>query len=86
VIRVLTMNIEQLTGRYFRLRQELAVAYASVPRNTGLIDRLADEIATTEREMAAASVGRLRVVGTPFAAKEPIAYYIDDFTTWGEHG
>ena len=64
------MNIEQLTGRYFRLRQELAVADASVPRNTGLIDRLADEIAATEREMAAASVGRLRVVKTPAAATD----------------
>ena len=64
------MNIEQLTGRYFRLRQELAVAYASVPRNTGLIDRLADDIAATEREMAAASVGRLRVVKTPSAATD----------------
>ncbi|HKW83495.1 MAG TPA: hypothetical protein VJN68_07040 [Burkholderiaceae bacterium] len=64
------MNIEQLTGRYFRLRQELAVAYASVPRNTGLIDRLIDDLAATEREMAAASVGCLRVVEPPAAASD----------------
>jgi len=65
------MNIEQLTGRYFRLRQELADAYASVPWNTGHIDRLANELAATEREMAAASVGRMSVVKTPCAATEP---------------
>jgi hypothetical protein len=61
------MNIEQLTGRYFRLRQELAFAYASAPRNTGLIDRLVAELAATEREMGAASVACLRVVKTPCA-------------------
>ena len=65
------MNIEQLTGRYFRLRQELADAYASVPWNTGHIDRLANELAATEREMAAASVGRMSVVKAPCAATEP---------------
>ena len=70
------MNIDQLTGRYFRLRQELAVAEASVPRNTGLVDRLAHDLVATEREMASAGVGYLRVVKTP-AAKEP--YYVEDF-------
>lgn len=64
------MDIEQLTGRYFRLRQELAVAYGSVPWNTGLIDRLADELAETEREMAAASVGSLCIVKAPSDATD----------------
>jgi len=51
------MNIEQLTGRYFRLRNELAAAYGLVPWNTGHIDRLTDELAETERQMAAVSFG-----------------------------
>lgn len=64
------MNIEQLAGRCLRLRQELAVAYSSVPWNTGLIDRLTDELAATERGMAAASLGYVRVVKTPSAATD----------------
>jgi len=47
------MNIEQLTGRRSRLRQELLVAYGTSPRNGGRIERLAGELAVTEREIAA---------------------------------
>ena len=61
------MNIEQLTGRYFRLRQELAAAYGSVPWNTGHIDRLTDELAATEREIAVATVRNHRTVTAPLA-------------------
>jgi len=64
-------NIEQLTGRAFRLRQELAVAYSRVPWNSGLIDRLTDELALTEREVAAAILGYVRIVKTSSAATEP---------------
>jgi hypothetical protein len=46
------MNIEQLIGRCSRLRQELLAAYGASPRNGGRIDRLADELASTEREIA----------------------------------
>ncbi len=69
------MDIEQLTGRYFRLRQELAVAYGCVPWNTGLIDRLADELAATEREMIAASVGCLSVIKAPSDATDPLRFW-----------
>ena len=47
------MELEQLMGRYFRLKQELAIAYRAQPWHSGRIDRLADELAATEREIAA---------------------------------
>jgi hypothetical protein len=46
------MSIEQLMGRYFRLQQELAVACAASPWNSRRIDRLSQELAATEREIA----------------------------------
>ena len=51
-----TVDIEQLAGRYRRLSQELAVAYGSVPWNTGHIDRLTHDLVATEREIGAATV------------------------------
>jgi hypothetical protein len=47
------MDLDQLMGRYFRLKQELAIAYKAQPWHSGRIDRLADELAATEREIAA---------------------------------
>jgi hypothetical protein len=47
------MDREQLIGRYFRLQQELAAAYGVVPWQSGRIDRLANELVATEREIAA---------------------------------
>jgi hypothetical protein len=47
------MDLDQLTGRYRRLKDELAAAYAQAPWPTGRIDRLAAEISVTEREIAA---------------------------------
>ena len=43
------MDLEQLMGRYFRLRQELSLAYRTQPWHSGHLDRLADELAATER-------------------------------------
>jgi len=48
------MNIEQLTGRCCRLKQELLTEYCASPRNSGRIARLSAELASTEREIAAA--------------------------------
>ena len=48
------MALEQLMGRYFRLKQELAMAHGSQPWQAGRIDRLANDLAQTEREIAAA--------------------------------
>jgi hypothetical protein len=53
------MNLEQLMGRYFRLKQELAIAYQALPWQSWRIDRLANELANTEREIAAFRVGNL---------------------------
>ena len=47
------MELDQLTGRYRRLKDELAAAYAQATWPTGRIDRLASEISETEREIAA---------------------------------
>ena len=45
------MTLEQLTSRYFRLQQELSIAYQQRPWHSGRIDRLARDIASTEREI-----------------------------------
>ena len=47
------MELEQLMGRYFRLKQELSLAYKTQPWHSGRIDRLADDLAATEREIVA---------------------------------
>ncbi len=47
------MDLEQLTGRYVRLKQELAAAYNVEPWHRGRIDRLANELTATEHEIAA---------------------------------
>ncbi len=46
------MSIEQLMGRYLRLKQDLEIAYRAQPWRGGLINRLANDIARTERELA----------------------------------
>jgi hypothetical protein len=61
------MSIDQLEGHYLRLRQELSAAYGSWPWNIGHIDRLTDDLAATERELAAAIAGHLRAVRMPLA-------------------
>lgn len=47
------MDFVQLTGRCYRLKQELAIAYSEVPWHTGRIERLTHDLAETEREIAA---------------------------------
>jgi hypothetical protein len=46
------MTTEQLTGRYLRLKQELAAAYREQPWQSAQIDRLANDLADTERQLA----------------------------------
>ena len=48
------MHLEQLMGKYRRLRAELDAAYGDGAWDTRRIDRIADEIAATERELAQA--------------------------------
>lgn len=47
------MQLKSLMGRYFRLKQELSIAYRARPWLGGRIDRLADDLAATEREIGA---------------------------------
>jgi len=47
------MNVEQLTGRCCRLKQELLTEYCASTRNSGRIARLSAELASTEHEIAA---------------------------------
>lgn len=46
------MTLEQLTGKHERLRQELADAYSAPSWRVGRIDRIAEELAATERALA----------------------------------
>lgn len=46
------MGIEQLMGRYFRLKQELEITYRARPWIDNKIDRLANELAALERTIA----------------------------------
>ena len=48
-----SMTLEQLTGKYARLRQELVDAYSASDWRSGRIDRIAEELADTERALAA---------------------------------
>ena len=47
------MEFDQLAGRYIRLKQELAAAYSALPWRDGHIDRLADDLASIERQLSA---------------------------------
>ena len=47
------MNLDQMIGRYLRLKEELAGAYSTIPWNVPRIDRLAREIASTEHAIHA---------------------------------
>ncbi len=75
------MDLDQMNGRFQRLKDELAHAYAQEPWPTGRIDRLIEEISATELAIAAIapevprtttrtpSVARNRL--TPFGAPAP---------------
>jgi len=56
------MNLEQLMGRYFRLQQELSIAYRQQPWQSTRIDRLADDLSSTERDIAALQATGARAV------------------------
>ncbi len=46
------MSIEQLFGKYKRLKKELSSAYSQPQWNAALVDRLVDEIALVERQIS----------------------------------
>lgn len=45
------MSFAQLMGRYQRLKRDLASAYNARPWHSARIDRLADDLSATEREL-----------------------------------
>ncbi len=48
------MTLDQLLGKYMRLRSELSSAYQARAWDTSYINRLSDEIASTERALVRA--------------------------------
>lgn len=67
------MDLEQLTGRYWRLRRELSAAYEAQPWHSGKIDRLVAQIADTERAIAARSRASKHVGEVAAAFVHPMA-------------
>jgi hypothetical protein len=47
------MELDALLKRYNRLKRELALAYEVVPWQSGRIDKVADALVHTERQIAA---------------------------------
>jgi len=66
------MHLVQLTGRCFRLKQELAIAYSEVPWHTGRIERLTHDLAETEREIAAFRALHPHADAAPIPANPPL--------------
>ena len=46
------MSVDQLFGKYKRLKKDLSAAYSQPQWNAALVDRLVDEIGEVERELA----------------------------------
>jgi hypothetical protein len=57
------MSVDQLFGKYRRLKKDLSAAYSQPQWNAALVDRLVDEIGLVEREIAQR--------GLPGAAERP---------------
>lgn len=67
------MSLEQLMGRYFRLKQELEIAYSAQSWNGALIDRLANDLAAAEAAIAAWQQGQRREAeALALRQKEPL--------------
>ena len=46
------MSVDQLFGKYRRLKKDLSAAYSQPQWNSALVDRLVDEIGRVEQELA----------------------------------
>ena len=46
------MSVDQLFGKYKRLKKDLSAAYSQPQWNSALVDRLVEEIGAVERELA----------------------------------
>ena len=65
------MDLEQLSGRYRRLKDELAALHGQQPAPEGRIERLTEEIAETERAIAALGIKTSPRSGTRLALPTP---------------
>jgi|GEM_PF-1651990 len=45
------MGLEELIGKYMRLRVDLSYAYGAAPWNSAHLDRISDEMASVERSI-----------------------------------
>ena len=45
------MGLEELIGKYMRLRADLSYAYGVAPWNSAHVDRISDEMASVERSI-----------------------------------
>jgi len=46
------MSVDQLFGKYRRLKKDLSAAYSQPQWNAALVDRLVDEIGQVEQQLA----------------------------------
>jgi hypothetical protein len=67
------MNLDQLTGRYHRLKHELSIAYTAQPWQSGLINRLTNDMASTECGIAALQSADRRATSIRRIAPETLA-------------
>jgi hypothetical protein len=51
-LRGTVMSVDQLFGKYRRLKKDLSAAYSQPQWNAALVDRLVDEIGQVEQELA----------------------------------
>lgn len=66
------MTMDQLFGKYRRLKGDLSAAYSQPKWNAALVDRIVDEIAAVERELAMrAPPGTSVPMAIPAAARQP---------------
>jgi hypothetical protein len=84
------MDLEQLTGRYRRLKEELALAHGEQPWPTGRIDRLAQELAATEQAIVSMQAkaellpaAAQASAGKPVARTSPVVR--NRLTPFGQH-
>ena len=72
------MSMDQLFGKYRRLKKDLSAAYSQPQRNAALVDRLVDEIGVVERELAHyAPPGMAGPVGMPASARRDVGRGVD---------
>ena len=77
------MDFRQLQERRFRFMRELATEYSRKPLQTAWIDRLANDLAVTEREVAALqSVDERFSIPSPVTVSQTTAGHQSSLGSW----